>query len=88
MLISKFEEMKMLKDETLNKFYAKLNNIVNFQFNLSEKVEDSRVVRNILMSLPKRFHPKVDAIKESKDLDAIKVKKLVSSLQTYKFSLS
>jgi hypothetical protein len=31
----------MLEDESFNEFYEKLNNIVNFRFNLVEKVEDS-----------------------------------------------
>ncbi|KAG2708636.1 hypothetical protein I3760_05G201700 [Carya illinoinensis] len=56
-------------------------------FNLGEKVEDSRVVRKILRSLPEIFRPKVTAIEESKDLDAIKVEELVGSLQTYESSL-
>ncbi|KAG2680280.1 hypothetical protein I3760_11G092200 [Carya illinoinensis] len=87
MLTSKFEEIKMLKDENFNNFYAKLNDIVNFKFNLGEKVEDLRIVKKILRSLPKRFRPKITAIEESKDLDAIRVKELVGSLQTYESSL-
>ncbi|KAG2718398.1 hypothetical protein I3760_03G218400 [Carya illinoinensis] len=87
MLTSKFEEIKMLEDENFNDFYAKLNDIVNSRFNLGEKVEDSRIVRKILRSLPERFRPKVTAIEESKDLDAIKVEELVGSLQTYESSL-
>ncbi|KAG2675601.1 hypothetical protein I3760_12G012400 [Carya illinoinensis] len=86
-LTSKFEEIKMLEDENFNDFYAKLNDIVNSRFNLGEKVEDSRIVRKILRSLPERFRPKVTAIEESKDLDAIKVEELVGSLQTYESSL-
>lgn len=37
--------------------------------------------------LPERFIPKVIAIEESKDLDAIKIEELQGSLQTYEFSL-
>ncbi|KAF5450224.1 hypothetical protein F2P56_030591, partial [Juglans regia] len=77
----------MLEDESFNDLHAKLNDVINSRFNLGEKVEDSRVVRKILRSLPERFRPKVIAIKESKDLDAIKVEELVGSLQTYESSL-
>lgn len=34
LLTSKFEETKMLEDESFNVFYTKLNDIVNFKFNL------------------------------------------------------
>ena len=37
--------------------------------------------------MPKSFHAKVTAIEESKDLDDIKVQKLIGSLQTYELSL-
>ena len=37
--------------------------------------------------MPKSFRAKVTAIKESKDLDEIKVQELIGSLQTYKHSL-
>ena len=43
------------------------------KFNLGEKTKDSKIVRKILRSLPKRFRAKVTAIEESKDLDDIKV---------------
>ncbi|KAG2720351.1 hypothetical protein I3760_02G031800 [Carya illinoinensis] len=76
MLTSKFEEIKMLEGENFNDFYAELNDIVNSRFNLGEKVEDSRIVRKILKSLPERFRSKVTAIEESKDLDEIRVEEL------------
>ena len=57
------------------------------KFNLGEKTEDSKVVRKILRSLPKSFRAMVTAIEESKDLDEIKVQKLIGSLQTYELSL-
>ena len=50
-------------------------------------MEDSKVVRKILRSLPESFHAKMTAIEESKDLDEIKVKELIGSLQTYELSL-
>ena len=57
------------------------------KFNLGEKTEDSKIVRKILRSLPENFRAKMTAIEESKDLDDIKVQKLISSLQTYELSL-
>ena len=87
MLTTRFEELKMSEDESFNSFYSKLNEVVVSKFNLEEKMEDSKIARKILQSLPEIFHAKVIAIKESKDLDDIKVQELIGSLQTYKLSL-
>ena len=78
----------MSEDESFKSFYGKLNEVVIWKFNLGEKMEDSKVVRKILWSLPKSFHAKVTTIKESKDLDEIKIQELISSLQTYELSLA
>ena len=77
----------MSEDKSFDSFYSKLNEVVIGKFNLGEKMEDSKVVRKILQSLPESFHAKVTAIKESKDLDEIKVQELVGLLQTYELSL-
>ena len=77
----------MSKDESFDLFYSKLNEVVVKKFNLKEKTKDSKIVRKILRSLPESFRTKVTAIKESKDLDDIKVQELVGSLQTYELSL-
>ena len=72
-LTTQFEELKMSEDESFDSFYSKLNEVVISKFNLGEKMEDSKIVRKILRSLPESFHAKVTAIEESKDLDDIKV---------------
>ena len=87
MLITWFEDLKMSEDELFDSFYGKLNEVVIGKFNLGEKIEDSKIVRKILQSLPKSFCAKVIAIEESKDLDDIKVQELIGSLQTYELSL-
>ena len=87
MLTTKFEELKMGDDEAFDSFYGKLNEIVIAKLNLGERIEDSKVVRNILRSLPKSFRAKVTTIEESKDLDEIKIQELIGSLQTYELRL-
>ena len=87
MLTTRFEELRKSKDESFDSFYSKLNEVVIGKFNLGEKMEDSKVVRKILRSLPENFRAKVTTIEESKDLDDIKVQELVGSLQTYELSL-
>ena len=73
MLTIRFEELRMCENESFDSFYSKLNEVVIGKFNLGEKTEDSKVVRKILRSLLESFCAKVTAIKESKDLDEIKV---------------
>ena len=40
-LTSKFESSKMFKDESIDEFYSKLNDIVNSTFNLGEVYDQS-----------------------------------------------
>jgi hypothetical protein len=66
MLTSKFKEIKMKDDETFDELYGQLNDIVNSNFNLGEKIHDNRIVRKILGSFPKRIRPKVTCVEKSK----------------------
>ena len=79
-LISSFEEIRMKEDETFNEFYAKLKDIITSAFNLGESIVESKIVRKILRSLPKRLHAKIIAIKEVKDIDQILLTELVRNL--------
>ena len=72
MLTTQFEEVKMSDDESFDSFYGRLNEIVIAKLNHGEKIEDAKVVRKILRSLPEGFWAKVTVIEESKDLDEIK----------------
>ena len=55
MLTNRFEELKMGDDAAFDSFYGKLDEIVIAKLNLKEKIEDSKVVRKILKSLPESF---------------------------------
>ena len=45
-------------------------------------------MRKVLRSLPERFHAKIIAIEESKDIDKIPLIELVGNLQTYELGLT
>ena len=79
-LTTKFENIRMSDDESFDEFYAKLNDIVNFAYNLGEIYDQHKTVRKILKSLIKDFKPKVTAIIESKDVDSILIDELIGSL--------
>ena len=67
----------MLDDESFDEFYAKLNDIVNYVYNLGEIYDQPKIVRKILRSLIEDFRPKVTVTTESKDVDSIHVDELV-----------
>ena len=83
-----FEEIKIEEDESFDEFYAKLKDIVNLAFNLGEQIPKPKIVRKVLRSLPDRFHVKISAIEESKDIDTILLTELVGNLQTYELGLT
>ena len=56
----------MEEDDSFDEFYAKLKDIVNSVFNLGETIFEPKIVRNMLKSLPERFHAKITAIEESR----------------------
>ena len=78
----------MEDDESFDEFYAKLKDIVNSAFNLGETILKPKIVRKVLRSLPERFHAKITAIEESKDIDKIPLIELVGNLQTYELGLT
>ena len=82
-LPTRFESIRMSDDESLNEFYAKLNDIINFAYNLGEIYDQPKIVMKILRSLIEDFRLKVTITTESKDVDSILVDKLVKSLQSY-----
>ena len=78
----------MEEDDSFDEFYAKLKDIVNSAFNLGETIPKPKIIRKVLRSLPERFHAKITAIEELKDIEKIPLIKLVGNLQTYELSLT
>ena len=74
-------------DESFDKFYAKLNDIINSAYNLGEVYDQSKIFRKILRSLTVTVKPKITVITESKDVDSIPIDELVGSLQSYQLDL-
>jgi hypothetical protein len=87
MLISRFEEIKMLEEETFGEFYTKISDLRNSMVSLGKTDLDVKLIRKILRPLPERFRIKVTTIEENKDLDEMKIEELVGALQIYEYSL-
>jgi predicted nuclease with TOPRIM domain len=77
----------MLEDATFNDFLGKLSEIRNSMINLGKKVSDTKIIRKVTISLPKRFRMKVTAIESCTNLETMRIEELVGALQTYEFSL-
>ena len=78
----------MEKDKMFYKFFAKLKDIVNSIFNLDDHIPQPKIVRKVFRSLPERFHAKITAIEELKDVDTIPLTELIGNLQTYELGLT
>ena len=77
-LTTSFKEIKMEEDESFDEFYARLRTYSTFNF--GETISEPKIVRNVLRSLPKRFHAKITTIEESKDINKIPLTELVGNL--------
>ena len=78
----------MEEDESFDEFYPKFKDIVNSTFKFEETIPEPKIVRKVFRSLPERFHAKITAIEESKDIDKIPLTELVGNLQTYELGLT
>ena len=87
MLASRFEDLRMMKNENISDFNSKLYGIANKAFALGKKYSDIKLVRKTLRSLPKRFVYKVTVIEEAHALNIMKLKELMSSLQIFELNL-
>ena len=61
---------------------------MNSTINLGETILEPKIVRKVLRPILERFHAKITAIEESKDIDKIPLTELVGNLQTYKLELT
>jgi hypothetical protein len=84
----KFEQIKMNEDETVNKYFLRVEEIVNAMKGLGEKIEDVFLVQKILISLPNRFNPKVFVIEELNYLKILSIDQLLATLTSYEKRIS
>ena len=57
-----FEQLKMKEDETVGKYFLRVEELVNAMKALGENIEEPSLVQKILRSLLDRFNLKVSAI--------------------------
>jgi hypothetical protein len=79
----KFEQLKMNEDETVSKYFLRVEELMNAMKGLGEKFELSLLVQKILRSLLDKFNAKVSAIEELNDLKTLSIDQLLGTLTAY-----
>jgi hypothetical protein len=82
-----FEQLKMKEDETIGKYFLRVEELVNEMKALGEKIEERSLVQKILRSLPDRFNTKVSTIEELSDLKALEFDQILGMLTAYEMRI-
>ncbi|GJZ22863.1 hypothetical protein Tco_0559902 [Tanacetum coccineum] len=77
------EEFIITDDETIDCAFARFNTIIPSLKALDESFSSRNHVRKFLRDRPTKWHPKVTAIEESKDLSTLPLDELIKNLKVY-----
>nr|CAN70892.1 hypothetical protein VITISV_039825 [Vitis vinifera] len=86
LLVHNYELFSMKENETIVEMITRFTDIVNGLEVLGKTYKESEKVMKILRSLPSKWHTKVTAIQEAKDLTKLPMEKLIGSLMTYEIN--
>ncbi|CAA0816709.1 Unknown protein [Striga hermonthica] len=87
LLAAKFETIRILENENISSYTAKLMNIANECYSLGESISNEKLVVKVMRSLPKRFNMMITALDVSKDVTTIRFDDLVGTLKTFEMNL-
>lgn len=79
----KYEMMQMEEGQKIGDYFSKLTSLVNQMQTCGEVITDQMVVEKVLRSLTSKFDFIVVAIQEAKDVKAMKIEELQSSLEAH-----
>jgi hypothetical protein len=82
-----FEQLKMKEDETVGKYFLRVEEMVNAMKALGETIDEPSLVKKISRSLPDRFNPKVSTIEELHDLKTLGFDQLIGKLTAYEMRI-
>ncbi|TYK23186.1 gag-proteinase polyprotein [Cucumis melo var. makuwa] len=74
------------EDESVSDYNKRVLEITNESLLLGEKIPNSKIVRKLLRSLPRKFDMKVTAIEEAYDITTLKLDELFDSLLTFEMA--
>jgi hypothetical protein len=87
-LTQEFENMSMGEDESVDDFHARLLSVTSQCQSLSDPIEEHRIVKKFLRSLPSKFQAKQTAIEEAQDLDIYPLDALIGNLKIFEMRIS
>lgn len=82
----KFDNLRMYDDENIESYIHWVNEIVSAIKGMDGKIEESEVVRKVMLTLPKCYKPKKYAIEESHDIDKYTLDQLYGSLSAFEIA--
>jgi hypothetical protein len=77
----------MKEDETIGKYFLRVEELVNAMKELGEKIEEPSLVQKILRSLLDRFNPKISAIEKLNDIKTLEFDKILGTLTAYEMRI-
>eukprot|EP00253_Pinus_taeda_P015003 PITA_15003 len=77
------ENLRMYNDESVAKYFLRIDEIVNCMKNLGEEIKEVVVFEKVLRSLSPKFESKVFAIEENENLQKITMSRLHGILTAY-----
>ncbi|GJX99128.1 hypothetical protein Tco_0356147 [Tanacetum coccineum] len=83
LLVQQYEQFTISKEESIDNRFARFNSIIYSLKALDEGFSSKNYVRKFLRSLHPKWHAKVTAIKESKDLTSLSLDELIGNLKVY-----
>ena len=84
----KFEQIKKTEDETVSKYFLRVEELVNAMKGIGEKIEELFLVQKTLRSLLDKFNPKVSAIEELSDLNTLSIDQILGTLTAYEMRIN
>ncbi|GJX53624.1 hypothetical protein Tco_0281993 [Tanacetum coccineum] len=82
------QEFSITDDETIDCAFFRFNTIITSLKALDESFSSRNHVRKFLRAFPSKWHPKVTAIEESKDLSKLSLDELVGNLKVYEIAMT
>ena len=77
----------MSEDETISKYFLRVEELVNAMKGLGEKIEEPFLVHKILRSLLDKFNSKVSAIEELNYFKTMSIDQLLGNLTAYEMRI-
>ncbi|GJW09588.1 hypothetical protein Tco_1575415 [Tanacetum coccineum] len=83
LLVQQYEQFTISEEESIDNGFARFNTIITSLKALDEGFSSKNYVRKFFRALHPKWHAKVTAIEESKDLTSLSLDELIGNLKVY-----